>query len=296
MHEPSAQTRDGDATASATRDAVASLAREASVEMTWHDVGELARCRSLLARGTAVFASHLPSQTWRQTLDTCVAIRSDGFEPVPHVPVRRLADRAELERLTADLAREARVERVLVIAGDTPQPVGPYRATLDALATGILPANGIRRIFVAGHPEGHPVLDDGELRRAEREKLAFAAAHGLEVAFLTQFFFEAAPFLRWARMLREQGVGVRLVAGLAGPARVSTLFKYALRCGVGASIRALGSRPAQLSRLLGERDPAPIVQAIAAERAAGSLGDAGIHLFSFGGLERTCAWLRALST
>jgi methylenetetrahydrofolate reductase (NADPH) len=297
VHEPSAQPNiDGDATAPATRDAVASLAREATVEMTWHDLGELARCRSLLAKETAVFASHLPSQTWRQTLDTCVAIRSNGFEPVPHVPVRKLADRAELERLTADLVREAEVERVLLIAGDTPKPVGPYHATLDALATGILAANGIRRIFVAGHPEGHPVLDDGELRRAERDKLSFAAARGLELAFLTQFFFEAAPFLRWARMLRAQGVGVRLVAGLAGPARISALFKYALRCGVGASIRALGSRPAQVSRLLGERDPAPIIQAIAAERIAGRLGDVGIHLFSFGGLERTCAWLNALAT
>jgi methylenetetrahydrofolate reductase (NADPH) len=297
VHEPSAQPNiDGDATAPATRDAVASLAREATVEMTWHDLGELARCRSLLAKETAVFASHLPSQTWRQTLDTCVAIRSNGFEPVPHVPVRKLADRVELERLTADLAREAGVERVLLIAGDTPKPAGPYHATLDALATGILAANGIRRIFVAGHPEGHPALDDGELRRAERDKLAFAAAHGLELAFLTQFFFEAAPFLRWARMLRAQGVGVRLVAGLAGPARISALFKYALRCGVGASIRALGSRPAQVSRLLGERDPAPIIQAIAAERIAGRLGDVGIHLFSFGGLERTCAWLNALTT
>src|SRR5262249_5680738 len=145
------------------------------------------------------------------------------------------------------------------------------------------------------HPEGHPILGEDELRRAEREKLAFAASHGLELAFLTQFFFEAAPFLRWARILRTQGVGARLVAGLAGPARVSTLFKYALRCGVGASIRALGSRPAQVSRLVGERDPAPIVQAIAAEREAGGLGDVGIHLFSFGGLERTCAWLRALA-
>jgi len=262
--------------------------------MTWHDVGELARCTSLLAPGALVFASHLPNQTWHQTVDTCVAIRNLGFEPVPHLPARRLADRAELDRVAADLAREARVSRALLIAGDARQPVGPFRASLDVLATGVLAAHGIRRLFVAGHPEGHPVLSEEELRRAEHAKLAFAAEHGLELAFLTQFFFDAPPFLRWAHMLRAQGVDARLVAGLAGPARVSTLFKYALRCGVGASIRALGARPAQLGRLVGERDPAPIVRAIAAERAAG-LGDVGIHLFSFGGLERTCAWLHALA-
>ena len=263
--------------------------------MTWHDVGELARCTSLLAPGALVFASHLPNQTWHQTVDTCVAIRNLGFEPVPHLPARRLADRAELDRVAADLAREARVSRALLIAGDAPQPLGPFHASLDVLATGVLARHGIQRLFVAGHPEGHPVLSEDELRRAEREKLAFAAAHGFELAFLTQFFFDAAPFVRWARMLRGQGVDARLVAGLAGPARASTLFKYALRCGVGASIRALGARPAQLSRLVGERDPGAIVRAIAAERAAG-LSEIGIHLFSFGGLERTCAWLNALAT
>jgi methylenetetrahydrofolate reductase (NADPH) len=280
--------------ASAVGAAFKALMREATVEMSWHDVGELARCTRLLAPGTPVFASHLPNQSWRQTIETCVTIRGLGFEPVPHIPVRRLADRAELERVAAELAREARVERVLLIAGDTAQPLGPFRATLDALATGVLAAHGMRRLFVAGHPEGHPVLSDDELRRAEREKLAYAAVHGFELAFLTQFFFEAAPFLRWARMLRAQGIGQRLIAGLAGPARASTLFKYAVRCGVGASIRALGARPAQLTRLVGERDPEPIIRAIAAERAAGS-ADLGIHLFSFGGLERTCAWLHALA-
>ena len=95
-------------------------------------------------------------------------------------------------------------------------------------------------------------------------------------------------------MLREQGVQARLVAGLAGPARLATLFKYALRCGVGPSIRALGAGPARIARLTTERDPESIVRAIAREIATGELGDIGIHLFSFGGLARTCGWLRAL--
>jgi methylenetetrahydrofolate reductase (NADPH) len=274
---------------------IATLAREASVEMTWHDVGELGPCRSSIAPGTAVFVSHLPGQTWRKTVETCTAVRDHGFEPVPHIPVRRLTDRTEFARLTSDLVADAHVSRVLLIAGDAPQPDGAFAATLDALETGVLAEHGIRRIFVAGHPEGHPRLSDDELRRAERDKLAFAASHDLELVFLTQFFFEPAPFVSWARMLRAEGVGARLVAGLAGPARLTTLFKYALRCGVGASIRALGARPAQLARLTTERDPEPIVRAIAGELATGELGDIGIHLFSFGGLARTCGWLQALA-
>jgi methylenetetrahydrofolate reductase (NADPH) len=278
------------------RQDVAALARAASVEMTWRDVDQLDRCRALLAAETAVFASHLPGQTWRQTLETCVAIRGHGFEPVPHVPVRRLADVATFERLVADLVGEAKVSRMLLIAGDSPNSIGPFSATLDALSTGVLAAHGIRRIFVAGHPEGHPQLTADALRRAERAKLAFATAHRMELTFLTQFFFDAAPFLGWARMLRAQGVHARLVAGLAGPARLMTLFKYAVRCGVGPSIRALGARPALFAKLTTERDPEPIIRAIVRARSAGELGDIGIHLFSFGGLAHTCEWLQAVGS
>ncbi len=263
--------------------------------MTWRDVDQLESCQSLLAQETAVFASHLPGQTWRQTLETCVAIRDRGFEPVPHVPVRRLANLATFERLVADLVGEAKVERVLLIAGDSPRSIGPFSATLDALRTGVLAAHGIRHIFVAGHPEGHPQLGEDELRRAERDKLAFAAANGIELTFLTQFFFDPAPFLDWARMLRAQGVHARLVAGLAGPARLTTLFKYAVRCGVGPSIRALGARPALFAKLTTERDPEPIIRAIVGASSAGELGDSGIHLFSFGGLAHTCEWLHTLA-
>jgi methylenetetrahydrofolate reductase (NADPH) len=273
---------------------VVALARTASVEMTWHDADQLASCRPLLAPGTPVFVSHLPAQTWRQTIETCAAVRAHGFEPVPHLPVRRLAGVAAFEELVADLVSRAQVSRVLLIAGDAPEPVGPFSATLDALRSGVLAAHGIDRIFVAGHPEGHPQVADAELRRAERHKVAFAVAHDLELTFLTQFFFDAEPFLAWARRLRAEGVQARLVAGLAGPARLATLFRYAVRCGVGASIRALGSRPSLFGKLSGDRDPEPIVRAIARSAASGALDDIGIHLFSFGGLARTCGWLSAL--
>ena len=242
-----------------------------------------------------MFASHLPAQTWRQTVETCVAIRAHGFEPVPHVPVRRLADRTEFVSVMSALVGEAAVSRVLMIAGDSPRPAGVFSSTLEALLTGVLEEHGIRRILVAGHPEGHPQILDHELRRAERDKYAFARAHRLEIAFLTQFFFDAAPFLGWARAMRAQGIDARIVAGLAGPARLTTLFKFALRCSIGPSIRALGNRPDLFAKLATERDPDSIVRAIVRADAADSLGDIGIHLFSFGGFVRSCRWLNALS-
>ena len=276
-------------------EAIAALARAASVEMTWRDVAALRACRSLLAHGTEVFASSLPGQTWRQTIETCAAIREAGFEPVPHIPVRQLADAAALQQLATELVTQAQVQRVLLIAGDIPNAVGPFATTLDALRSGVLPERGIRRIVVAGHPEGHPKLSRDELRQAEQDKVAFAASHTLELTFLTQFLFDAAPFLAWARGLRADGVRSRLVVGLTGPAALSTLVRYAIRCGVGPSIRALTANPASFAKLVGERGPESLVRAVAAAGVAGDIDSFGIHLYSFGGLVRTCAWMRAVA-
>ena len=276
-------------------EAIAALARAASVEMTWRDTPELAACRSLLPSGTDVYASFLPGQTMRQTVQTCVAIREAGFEPVPHIAVRQFADVEALEELATELVARAKVRRVLLIAGDIEKPAGPFSSTLDALRSNALPERGIRRIVVAGHPEGHPTMSMDELWKAETAKVLFAAQRELELSFLTQFLFDAAPFLVWARGLRADGVRSRLIVGVTGPAKLSTLVRYAIRCGVGASIRALTANPAAFAKLVGERGPEQIVRAVAAAGIAGEIDNYGIHLFSFGGLARTCKWMRAVA-
>ena len=281
--------------ASGEQRAITALAQAASVEMTWHDSVHLDTCRDFLPPDTLMYVSYIPGQTWRETLSTCVAVRAAGLEPVPHVPVRELTDEAALENLLAKLVTQAAVRRVLLIAGDRSKPSGPFSQALDVLQSGRLERHGIRRITVAGHPEGHPQIAASELRRAERDKFAWATAAGIELEFLTQFFFEAAPFISWVEDLRATGVRARIIAGLTGPAKLSTLFKYALRCGVGSSIRALGARPGSFAGLVGDRGPERLVRAIAHAAAEGGLEPIGIHLYSFGGLVQSCAWIDAVA-
>ncbi len=115
---------------------------------------------------------------------------------------------------------------------------------------------------------------------------------GLEVTFVTQFFFAADPFVQWARDLRSAGVAARLVAGISGPASIGKLMRLARRCGVGPSIRALTARPASMLKLLGEHSPDALMRDLARERSiCRDLFD-GVHLFSFGGFLRTATWLR----
>lgn len=274
---------------------IAQLARESSIEMNVPDVRDLEASRALLPPGKKVYVSHLPRQTWQQTIDACRAVRDAGFDSVPHLPVRLLEDERTLNSFLADAVRSAGVREVLLVAGDYPQPAGPYASVADVLRTGALNAHGLRRVSLAGHPEGHPRVPLAEIRRAEREKAQLAQAAGLEATLLTQFFFEAPPFLDWASQLRADGVEARLVAGLSGPASIATLFRYAVRCGVGPSIRALGARPKSLMKLIGDHGPENVMRDLASARVARPGLFDGVHLFGFGGFLRTCEWLKRVA-
>jgi len=267
---------------------IARLVRECSIEMNIQDAPHLNRARALLPAGKKIYVSHLPKQTYLQTLEACREVREAGFDPVPHLPVRLLGSERVLDEFLQAASRDG-VAEMLLIAGDYPQATGPYSTVAEILRTGKLGDFGFRRVSMAGHPEGHPKVPLAEIRRAEREKVELARAAGLQVTLLTKFFFEAPPFVEWASGLRADGVGARLVAGLSGPASAATLFRYAMRCGVGPSIRALGARPTSLVKLMGDHGPEKLIEALAVVPRP-EVYD-GLHLFTFGGFLRTCEWL-----
>jgi len=274
---------------------IVQLARDASIEITVHDLARLEEVRRLLPPGKTLYVSHLPKQQWRETEAACRAVRDAGFRPVPHVPVRLLTDEAAADRLLGALVAAAQVDEVLLISGDYPRALGPYSEVLQLLASGALQRHGMRRVAVAGHPEGHPKVRLADIRRAETAKARLAQQAGLELTLVTQFFFEQTPFLDWVRELRSGGVEARLVGGLVGPARLSTLVKFALRCGAGASMRVLTARPAAFTKMLGEHGPESILRGLARARCERSSDFAGVHLFCFGGFVPTCRWLQAIA-
>lgn len=276
-------------------EAIAQLAREASIEINVQDTPELHDAQKLLPAGTRIYVSHLPKQTWQATVDACRAVRAAGFDPAPHVPVRLLTDAATLDGLLGDFVAQAQVRDLLLISGDYPDTVGPFSTAAQVMRTGLLAKHGLSNLSVAGHPEGHPKVAVEEVRRAAVEKASIAQETGMALTFLTQFFFEHQPFLSWVDEMRKQGVKARLVGGLAGPAGLATLFKFAVRCGAGPSIRALGARPTSLMKLIGDRGPESVLRGLAEAQAAGTSDFDGIHLFCFGGFIKTSEWLHAVA-
>lgn len=273
---------------------VARLAREASIEVSCMEAADIRAARDFLWPRQKIYVSHLPRQTWAQTSVACAQAAAAGFDPVPHVPVRLVTSGQQLDDIFSAL-RDAGASELLLIAGDYAEPRGPYREVMEVLRTGKLQKYGYTRVSVAGHPEGHPSVAADVIRRAQLEKSRVCAADGLDVTLVTQFFFEASPFIAWAQDLRAAGARARIVAGLAGPAKIMRLLQLARHCGVGPSIRALTSRPKSLLKLVSDRSPDDVLLELATQRQRQPELFDGVHLYSFGGFLRTAAWLRQQS-
>jgi methylenetetrahydrofolate reductase (NADPH) len=269
---------------------IAELLAAASIEISPRDDPVRERLGELLPSGASVFVDYPGSVTHHDIVAACVRLRRAGLTPVPHVAARRLASFTQARDFFARAAGEAGVTDVLLIGGDPAHVTGPFRDSRDLLASGLVEESGIDRVFFAGYPEGHPHIAGSRLDAALRAKLALARARGLDAALVTQFGFDTRPIVEWIAALREAGICCPIRVGVAGPAAIATLAKFAVRCGVGASLRALGRGHAAFPRILAEAAPDALVAALAAaERRGAEIG--GLHFFSFGGARRTAEWL-----
>ena len=271
------------------RRGISALLAGASLELSSRDPAEIEACADLLEPGAAVYVSLPPGQTYHGTVALAARLARAGFRPVPHVAARRIASREGLDDYLARAAGEAGVNGALVIAGDSDRAAGPFDSSLALLETGLFQHHGIVHIGVAGYPEGHPRIAPSLLDAAFLAKKSFARHAGLEIAVITQFCFEAEPILSWTAKMKGHGLPVRV--GLAGPASLPRLVRFAVLCGIGSSVRALKARPRAITRLMVEAGPEVALRELA--RRTGPPIE-GVHFFCFGGLVRTARWLRAV--
>ena len=269
------------------------LARGASVEVLASRVPRPEILRGHLRAGTDVYLPSPPKGSWPDVIDACKRGLAAGMRPVPHLAARSLRSSGELGERLAELA-EAGVDAVMLVAGDRAAPAGPYPDTPTLLESGLLAEHGIRQLGVTSYPEGHPFLRPDDLEEALRRKTEYAQATGSDIWLVTQFVFSPDPALGWLARTREAGCSLPIRIGVAGPVALRTLIGYAVRCGVGASARALMRKPG-VARLAGRWSPTPIALALARHRAAeASAPAADLHLFTFGGLAAGADWLSRL--
>lgn len=282
---------------SADASTVAQTLRGYSIEVNPNDPRMVDSALGRLERHTEVFLTWIPGSDPMGLIGPAARLRRAGLVPVPHIAARHLESAAQLERLAESLAGEGHVDRVLVVGGDRASPAGPYDSSLSAIQTGLLQKAGIIRMAVAGFPEGNPSISASALDEALAAKVAFAHAEGLQLSIVTQFCFEAEPIVAWLRRIRACDIDVPIRVGLAGPAGLLTLARYAVRCGIGNSLRVLTENPA-FAKLLTEKGPEMIIRGIAASTNSGQVsalppGVCGLHFYVFGGLHKTVDWINA---
>jgi methylenetetrahydrofolate reductase (NADPH) len=271
---------------------LAGLLSSASVEVSsrGHQLQEL---RDHFARGTDVTITFLPGDNYRHNVETASALRRAGYNPVPHIAAREMPSREALDDFLERARGEADVTRVLLIAGDLALTKGPFRSSLDVCASGLIEAHCILSVSVAGHPEGHPYLSAANAFKVLEAWRDWGQLTKIRVDVVTQFCFESGPILGWIGELDARGISLPVIVGLAGPATPATLTKFALRCGIGNSMRSLRSQIGRFGRLLTDTGPDDVMRGLQSAPKAVTAPIAGFHLFPFGGLRKAGEWLRS---
>ncbi len=260
-----------------------------SIEVMPRTAAKVESFADLLPPGTRVYIAHVDGTPIDEMVATARRIAAEGFAVMPHLPARSIPDRATLADWLARYRGEAGVREALLIGGGRREPAGEFDSAMQMIGTGLFDAGGFDRLHVAGHPEGNRDIDsDGGERTAMaalRWKQDFAERSDAAVAIVTQFCFEAAPVIAWAERLRVAGVGLPVHIGVAGPARLQTLIKYAMMCGVGPSLQVLQRRAADLSRLMLPFTPEEMLADLAAHKAAHpGFPVERVHIFPLGGI------------
>jgi methylenetetrahydrofolate reductase (NADPH) len=276
---------------------IAGLAAElvacGSLEMGADSPADAERIAELLPAGTPVYVNHLPRSRLAHSLPALIALADAGLEPVPHVAARRLASRVEAAGFFDQAVRRAGVRKLLLIGGDVQETEGPYADAAALIGDGVLAGAGLQQIGFAGYPEGHPRIAGRRLAEALAEKLALAAAQGIDPFLVTQFCFAPARILEFCADVARL-YPVPIYVGLAGPAKPATLMRFAQRLGVSASLRALQREGMRAVRLFTHADPGAQLIALARHCRSGSANNVvGVHLYSFGGVRATAAWMHA---
>jgi len=264
----------------------------ASIEVSPKQAAESKAIVDLFPQGGRVYITDVGTDPTDYLVQAAKRVRNLGYKPVPHFASRRMINADILEDRVKRMVNEAGVTDILVIGGGLEKEAGDFASTMELLDTGVFQRHGITHMGIAGHPEGSPDFDDDTAMEALHEKQAFAEKTGLKLRIVTQFGFDATKFIDWTQDLQAAGITMPVHLGVAGPAKVTTLIKFAAMCGVGNSLSFLKKRGGAMATMVKGFDPNDIVDPIEAhwQQSENSLIKQ-VHVFPFGGVKKSTAWL-----
>ncbi len=266
-----------------------------SIEVMPRTATKVEDFRALLPADTRVYIAHIEGTPIEDMVATAKRIADEGYKVMPHFPARIIKDAATLENWIAMYQGEAGVDQALMLAGGVAEPHGAFSDSMQLLETGLFDKAGFKRLHVAGHPEGNKDIDPtggtANVDAALRWKQNFSERSDAKMALATQFAFEAAPIIDWANGVKSAGIDIPIHIGIAGPAKLQTLIKFAIACGVGPSLKVLQKRAMDVTKLLLPYEPTEVLTELAAHKAANpDFNIESVHFFPLGGIKTNANW------
>jgi methylenetetrahydrofolate reductase (NADPH) len=215
-----------------------------------------------------IYITLLQGDLYKDVANKAKELIALGKNPVPHFPARSIKDKRELKDYV-NMCKDFGVKQVLVIGGGT-QPIGDFHSSLQLFETGLF--EGFK-IGIAGHPEGSPDISDSDLEKAMRDKKPYADY------IVTQWLMETTPIIDF---ISKQTLPVHV--GIAGPAKITSLLKFASIVGAKNSLNFLKSNASKAVDLFKPRKPDDMIEQIKSTSQ-------NFHIYTFGGLNETNKWL-----
>ena len=266
-----------------------------SIEIMPRTAEKVENFADILPKGTRVYIAHIEGTPIDDMVATARRVNAEGFSVMPHFPARIIKDKATLNDWISRYQGEADVRQALLLAGGVDKPHGDFDSSMQLLETGLFDQAGFTHLHVAGHPEGNRDIDaDGSMTNvnaALQWKNDFQTRTDAKMALATQFAFEAGPIIEWANDLKAQGITIPVHIGIAGPAKLQTLIKFAIACGVGPSLKVLQKRAKDVTKLLLPFEPTEVISELAAHKAANpDFNISNVHFFPLGGIKTNANW------
>ena len=267
-----------------------------SIEVMPRTAENIENFKDLLPKNTRVYIAHIEGTPIDDMVKTAKRLAEDGFATMPHFPARIVKDKATLNEWISRYQGEAGVKQALLLAGGVSKPHGEYESSMNLLETGLFDKANFKNIHIAGHPEGNKDIDpDGTTKNVDaalKWKQNYQNKTDAKMAIATQFAFESGPIIEWANSIKNAGIDIPIHIGIAGPAKLQTLIKFAIACGVGPSLKVLQKRATDVTKLLLPYEPTEVLSQLADHKAKNSdFNITNVHFFPLGGIKTNAKWV-----
>ncbi len=267
-----------------------------SIEVIPRSAAKIESFSDLLPKNTRVYLAHLETEDIAEMIAAAKRLNNEGFSVMPHIPARLIQNQAMLNDWISMYQNEAGVDEALLLAGGSKKPVGVFDSSIQLIESGLFDKAGFKRLHVAGHPEGSKDIDPGggikNVNKALSWKQEFSKRTDASMAITTQFCFDANVVKKWADSIKENGIDIPIHIGIAGPAKLQTLLKYSIECGIGSSMKVLTKRAKDITKLLLPYNPTQILNELAEYKSIDpKLNIEQVHFFPLGGIKKTADWV-----